>query len=326
MKVGALASRQEENLERVARAWGGERPRFYRHWEELLDDPQVEAVYVALPPFLHYEVGRAALEAGKHLLLEKPGSLFPEHLEELGELARKRGLRAGVNFVMRQNPFHRFVFSLCRGGLFGPLRGYRLENEAHGDLPPDHWFWDREKSGGILVEHGVHFLDLLLWLWGEAEEGRAVEEGPRVAAVTVHAFRDRRVLAFYFHSFDRPPGEARAEQRFTFSRGRVVLGGWTPWTMEARLPLSPLEARELIWPLLAEGVGVSVEPLPGGVMVRASASSEEEVYRQEIRASFRAWLWPSSREALFFADPSQAARALGLALNLSRQALPPSAS
>ncbi len=316
MQIGALASRQEENLERVARAWGRERPRFYFRWEQLLEDPRVEAVYVSLPPFLHYPVGRAALEAGKHLLLEKPGALSGEHLREMERLARQKGRRAGVNFVMRQNPFHQFLYSLARGGLAGELIAYRLENEAHGDLPPHHWFWQREKSGGILVEHGIHFFDLLLWLGGEGEAGGKFEEGPRAAAVSIHLSGRRKLLAYSYHSFDRLPGEARAEQHFTFTRGRVVLRGWTPWVMEARLPLSPTEARALLLPLSARGIGVDVAAAPQGVRVYASAPSEEAVYREEVRASFRAWLEPSSREALFFAALSQAARALDLVLSL----------
>src|SRR5690606_14636556 len=77
------------------------------------------------------------------------------------------GVRLTVDYVMRHNPFWDAAARLRRDGVLGRLLQMDLVNHAAGlDLPPDHWFWDPAQSGGIWVEHGVHFFDAFAWVAG----------------------------------------------------------------------------------------------------------------------------------------------------------------
>jgi len=134
--------------------------------ERLLAQPEVDLVYIATPPFLHFDQARQALEAGKHVICEKPLALTPQQADELIAIARRNDRLLVANLMQRYNPLFDIVRQLIERQLLGPLLHGYFENYASDEnLPPEHWFWDRAKSGGIFVEHGVHFFDLFAgWL------------------------------------------------------------------------------------------------------------------------------------------------------------------
>src|SRR5438552_18163779 len=85
----AVASRDRERAEAYARKW--EIPRAFGSYEELLADPGIEAVYISLPNTLHAESSIKALDAGKHVLCEKPFSRHPEEVEASFDAAERNG-------------------------------------------------------------------------------------------------------------------------------------------------------------------------------------------------------------------------------------------
>ena len=103
----------------------------------------------------------AALEAGKHVICEKPLALTVAQADEMIAAARRNGRLLIANLMQRYNPLFDAVRKLIRSGVLGDFLHGTFENYASDEnLPADHWFWDRSKSGGIFVEHGVHFFDL----------------------------------------------------------------------------------------------------------------------------------------------------------------------
>src|SRR3954465_13693000 len=129
---------------------------------ELLGRDDVDVVYIATPPFLHHPQALAALEAGKHVIVEKPLALTVAQADELVALARRRDRLLVANLMQRYNPLFAAVRKLVETRVLGEVLHGTFENYASDEnLPADHWFWDRSKSGGIFVEHGVHFFDLL---------------------------------------------------------------------------------------------------------------------------------------------------------------------
>lgn len=204
----------------------------YDDSEGLLKDPGVQIVVIATPPFSHFEIGKAALSAGKHVFFEKPGSLSPEDMGKLISLAEERQRKASIDFVMRRNPLYFILKQLCKNGTFGLAERAFLENYAHDDsLPPEHWFWDYEKSGGIWVEHGVHFFDLTNWLLGPAC-GASGEKIPRRGAdivdrVVGRAFHDDAVVSYY-HGFTKPEALERTYYSLVFERAYTKAKGWIP--------------------------------------------------------------------------------------------------
>ncbi|MFW6457330.1 MAG: Gfo/Idh/MocA family protein [Planctomycetota bacterium] len=205
----------------------------YKLPENLLDQSDVELVYIATPPFLHYEQSIIALEAGKHVLCEKPMALSLEQAREMRDIAGQRDLMMVANLVQRYNPLYRPVKTVIDEGIFGePLHAY-FENYAKDeDLPPEHWFWDPEKSGGIFVEHGVHFFDMFRgWFGGgrveSAECVRRPDGGQEEQVQCTVRYRGG-VLVNFYHGFHQPARLDRQQMRLVFERGDITLQGWIP--------------------------------------------------------------------------------------------------
>jgi len=134
--------------------------------EAILVSPEIDLVYIATPPAMHHRQAGLALRAGRHVLVEKPLATSLEAARELEALAACRGRVCVANLVERYNPLAEAVRRLIESRVLGGLiHGVFLNEAADEGLRPEHWFWDRDVSGGIFVEHGVHFFDLVSsWL------------------------------------------------------------------------------------------------------------------------------------------------------------------
>jgi predicted dehydrogenase len=207
--------------------------RVYNCPDDLINDGDVAIVIIATPPYLHASLGKKALLAGKHVFFEKPGALRPEETGELIEIAREKNLKTTIDYVMRRNPLYLIMKKVCDAKTFGLLERADLENYAHDDhMPPWHWFWDYSKSGGIWVEHGVHFFDLVNWLIGPPREVKAINlkrKGEnltdRVLGFALH--EDGAVVSFY-HGFTKPEPFEKTTFYFTFERAYAEVCGWIP--------------------------------------------------------------------------------------------------
>jgi predicted dehydrogenase len=160
-EITYVAARSEEKAETFARANG------IPHWSDsyaaLIESPEVDAVFVGVPNFLHEEMAIAALGWGKHVLQEKPMALTTEKAVAQLALAQDRGLVLMVNQELRLADGVREVPELLSSRL-GPLRklviGLTLAPAEWGG-----WRADPALSGGTLFEMVIHELDLARWLW-----------------------------------------------------------------------------------------------------------------------------------------------------------------
>jgi len=201
--------------------------------EALLDRPDVDLVYIATPPFLHHEQAVAALRRGKHVICEKPLALTLEEADEMIALARERDRLLVADLMQRYNPIFAAVRALIAERLLGePLHG-TFENYANDErLGPGHWFWDRSKSGGIFVEHGVHFFDLFAGWFGPGRvvaAQRTLRPGGDIEEQAQCTMRyGRTVLVNLYHGFHQTARMDRQELRIVFERGDVTLHEWVP--------------------------------------------------------------------------------------------------
>src|SRR5829696_9146231 len=120
VELVAVASRDQARADDYAREW--EIPRAYGSYEALLADPEIEAVYISLPNNLHVEWSIRALEAGKHVLCEKPLSRHSADVEAAFEAADRSGRFLTEAFMYRHNPQTAKLVELVRGGTIGELR------------------------------------------------------------------------------------------------------------------------------------------------------------------------------------------------------------
>ncbi|MGE0495480.1 MAG: Gfo/Idh/MocA family protein [Vulcanimicrobiota bacterium] len=199
---------------------------------ELLQ--RVDLVHIATPPATHFELARQALEAGVAVLCEKPLALSVADCDQLLALARAP---LGANHLLRFNPLVGLVEQILASGVLGqPLHAF-FENYAQDEhLGPQHWFWDRSLSGGIFLEHAVHFFDLHRLWFGPGEILQAVaqtrpgtDQQDRVFSLARHG----QVLVTSYHGFDQPARLDRADHRILCQRGQLELLGWIPMKLRA---------------------------------------------------------------------------------------------
>lgn len=223
--------------------------------DEALSRDDVEMVYIASPPWTHREVVEKALRANCHVLCEKPLALSLDDAQAMLALAQQRRRLLTTNLLMRYNPLCEAVKRIIDQRLLGePLHGY-FENHAKDEpLPPDHWFWDRRKSGGIFVEHGVHFFDLFEWWLGECQL-EAAQSVYRPGTCLIEQVQctcryGTDVLVNFHHSFTQPEVMDRQELCLVLERGTLRLYEWvaTSMTLECLLDERVLATLQALLP------------------------------------------------------------------------------
>jgi predicted dehydrogenase len=194
-------------------------------WRAVVDDPRVEVVHLATPPYLRGEIVFAALRAGKSVFCEKPLAVSLSEADAMIRVSQAGGAALGVNYVMRFQPAYRVLEALATSGYMGRLRTISFQNFAQA-LAPDHWFWDRAKSGGIFVEHGVHFFDAYARIAGAASSVSGTV--PRKEAVDAGVTYAGGVFGRFYHEFSFPLQVERTLGTSFFEQGHVEIEGWIP--------------------------------------------------------------------------------------------------
>jgi predicted dehydrogenase len=213
--------------------------------EDVLVLPEVEIVALNTPPYLHAEQGEKVLQAGRHLFCEKPLALNTKDASVLIASALAGHRLLTVNYVMRQNPLWALAASLRASEVLGHLLHMDLANHAAGkDLPANHWFWDPQKSGGIWVEHGVHFFDAFAWVAGV--DGRVLSaqsiNAAQVECLAVYG----NTLAHFYHGFTHTARTEQTTVQLTFEHAHVTLHEWVPTQMNILTEIPPEQFRGLL--------------------------------------------------------------------------------
>jgi 1,5-anhydro-D-fructose reductase (1,5-anhydro-D-mannitol-forming) len=139
--------------------------------DEFLAAPGLEAVWIASPTWRHHEQGRAALDAGKHVLLEKPLAIDVKGGWDLVEAAKKSGVLLATGYQARYVPGHRNMKRLLDEGAIGEVSVARTYYGIHRPGPPPEWRQKRDTARwGALSDVGTHHIDLIRMLLGEISE------------------------------------------------------------------------------------------------------------------------------------------------------------
>jgi predicted dehydrogenase len=153
IRVEAIASRSAEKALSAAEAFGIARS--YGSYEELLADPDIEAVYIPLPNHLHAEWIRKTADAGKHILCEKPLALNAEETASCVEYAAKRGVRLMEAFMYRFHPQWQRAKELVRIGEIGKVLAVHT-SFAYDLKDPENIRNKLEMGGGALMDIGCY--------------------------------------------------------------------------------------------------------------------------------------------------------------------------
>lgn len=148
-------------------------PRMYTDYKELLAQPDIDAVIIVTPDAIHKEMAVAALEAGKHVLCEKPLALTREDCVDIANAVKKSDKKFMVGQICRYTPAFKAAKELIDKGEIGELMFVESEyaHDYEEFLKPGNWRWDPLRNG--VVGGGCHAVDLLRWVAGDPEEVQA---------------------------------------------------------------------------------------------------------------------------------------------------------
>ncbi|MGB9860805.1 MAG: Gfo/Idh/MocA family protein [Candidatus Bipolaricaulaceae bacterium] len=300
--------------------------RIYQDFRALLMDSEVEVVVISTPPYLHAPIALEAAKAGKHLFVEKPLALSPMEARAVIATAERMGVKLTVNYVLRYHPLHRLAQMLVRSKVLGDLVYAALINLATDEgLSPDHWFWDLRKSGGIHIEHGVHFFDLVNQLVGRppsrVEGGYQRRADGRIDRVWAVVHYGEEVLATFYHSFGRPREIERTTLKLGLSFGEIEIVGWIPTKLSlfGGVEEDKLDGLRLI-------VGEPLRVLDGAnrkiVEAEIAAPDRQGEYRRAVQAGLLDLIEAVWEDRSPQVSPADALQSLEVAWQASQSFLP----
>ncbi|OVE84696.1 Gfo/Idh/MocA family protein [Natronolimnobius baerhuensis] len=169
IELAAVCDADETRANEVAEEFDVD---IWTDFESMVAEADIDAVDITLPHHLHYPAAKAALEAGKHVLVEKPFTTSVADARELVSLAADRQLTLMVGQMQRFHPAYRELKHRLEDGDLGQIHHARVDAVANqGDMyGPSHWLYDGKKAGGgAVIGYAIHKLDLLRYLLGDID-------------------------------------------------------------------------------------------------------------------------------------------------------------
>ena len=164
----SVARSRFEMAEAFAKQFGVRK--WAKTWQELVRDPEIDAVYVATPVYLHCEITESAAENGKHVLCEKPMAISVAECDRMIEACRSNRVKLGVAYYRRFYPVLKRIKNLLASAEIGRPVLARLEAFEHFNPKPGGartWLLQKDKAGGgPLFDFGCHRVEVLLDLFG----------------------------------------------------------------------------------------------------------------------------------------------------------------
>src|SRR5437899_5062864 len=174
-KVAYLCDIYDDQIAAASKLFSGARP--FKNIDDMLAS-DVDAVYIATPPYLHPEHFEKAVKSRKHIFMEKPAGVDPAGCRRVIEAARKAdpNKRITVDYQQRYGADYRKAYEIVKSGELGRIVAIRAawiggglpvrEGHAASEEPIRNWLFYREKGGDIIVEQNCHNLDVVNWFMG----------------------------------------------------------------------------------------------------------------------------------------------------------------
>ena len=157
VELTSISSRKPEHVNEMAQKYDA-KP--YTDYRELLKDPNVDAVSISVPPGVQREIAVRAMQAGKHVLMEKPIAITLEDADAIAKSARETGVVAMVGYVERFNPSLRRTKALIQNGKIGDVYKVSSRRASRFGVKPD-WVFSQV---GMMIHNVGHDLDILRWM------------------------------------------------------------------------------------------------------------------------------------------------------------------
>lgn len=201
--IAAVGSRNLERAQAFADEFDG--PRAYGSYEELVADPEIDAIYIASPQSEHRNHAILALEAGKPILMEKPFTRNAREAREVFAVAERKGLFVMEAMWSRFLPHYKALADVIASGKIGEVTSVTAAHFQCFEGDPNHRLWNAELAGGALLDLGVYPISFIHALLGKPDsihafgalsetgvdefENVVLRYGERVTAVALSGMR-----------------------------------------------------------------------------------------------------------------------------------------
>ncbi|MFW5985864.1 MAG: Gfo/Idh/MocA family protein [Halanaerobiales bacterium] len=154
-----------ERAGKAAEEYGTDEAEVFEDYNQLLKDENIEAVHVLTPNDSHARIAVAALEAGKHVMCEKPMAKTAAGARKMVEAAKRTGKKLTIGYQNRFRPDSQYLYKACQDGVLGNIYFAKAHAIRRAAVPTWGVFIDEEaQGGGPLIDIGTHALDLTLWM------------------------------------------------------------------------------------------------------------------------------------------------------------------
>ncbi len=223
----------EERADKAARDYGVEGAKVYTDYRELLEDKSIDIVHVCTPNRSHSKITVAALEAGKHVMCEKPMAKTSADAQKMVDAAKRTGKKLSIGYQNRFRTDSRYLYRLCRRGDLGEIYFAKAHAIRRRAVPTWGVFLnEEEQGGGPLIDIGTHALDLTLWMMDNYK--------PKyVVGTAYHKLAERKDAANAWGSWD--PDEFTVEDS---AFGFIVMEDGATIILESSWALNTLQVGE----------------------------------------------------------------------------------
>ena len=261
LEIAAIWGRTDEKTNAIATRL--EIPGYGTDWRAIVKHPKIDLISIVTPPHTHSEIAVAALEAGKHVLCEKPTALNAEEAAAMQAAAMKRKDRiALVDHELRFVPLRRKMREMVQKGWPGELLHVSASIESGWRLDPGRlwdWWSQEEMGGGILGALGSHVVDALTWMTGLRVKAVSAQLRPLIPERPDAEGKNRVVTADDYAALllrfeggvsgvveltSGSPGEERTNITITGKKGRLTYDGTRLLTERQGAKPMPVEVRD----------------------------------------------------------------------------------
>jgi len=223
----------KERAENAAQKYGTKDAKVYVDYQELLKDDTIEVVHVCTPNKSHADITVAALEAGKHVMCEKPMAKTAADARRMVEAAKRTGKKLTIGYQNRFRADSQYLYQACRRGDLGEIYFAKAHAIRRRAVPTWGVFLnEEEQGGGPLIDIGTHALDLTLWMMDNYKP-------KTVLGTTYHKLKDQRNTANAWGDWD-PEKFTVEDSAFGF----IVMENGATIILESSWALNTLDVME----------------------------------------------------------------------------------
>ena len=259
-----------ERAEKAAAEYGAKGARTYTDYKELLQDKSIDVVHVCTPNRSHSFITVDALEAGKHVMCEKPMAINSAEARKMLEAARRTGKKLSIGYQNRFRDDSLYMKNEAEQGTFGEIYYAKATAIRRRAVPTWGVFLNEyEQGGGPLIDIGTHALDLTLWM--------------------MNNYRPKYCVGTTYHKLNRDTDQANAwgnwdPEKFTVEDsafGFVVMENGATIVLESAWALNTLDVREAVTSVSGTKAGADMND---GLRINGIRGGRQYVLRPSFEA------------------------------------------